>query len=115
MKTAGKTKDGRGKCEESIQIDRCFLFVVAFGNSVFFELWMLGIFKQPFSVYWALGISVIYLVALSSKYRKIRNLEKCFHSLGDKAEKADKENTEIKNKYENLKNEHENLKSEHET
>ena len=80
----------------------------------FFELWMLGIFKQPFSVYWALGISVIYLVALSSKYRKIRNLENCFHSLGDKAEKADKENTEIKNKYENLKNEHENLKSEHE-
>lgn len=77
----------------------------------FFVLWMLDIFKQPFSVHWALGISVIYLVALSFKYWKFKNLENCFHSF---SEKAEKENTEIKKKYENLKNEHENLKNEHE-
>ena len=77
----------------------------------FFALWMLGIFKQPFSVHWAFWLSVIYLIALSSKYWKFKNLEKCFHSFRDK---ADKENTKIKNKYENLKDEHENLKNEYE-
>ena len=77
----------------------------------FFVLWMLGIFKQPFSVYWAFGISVIYLVALSSKYWKFKNFEKCFHSFADK---ADKENTEIKNRYESLNDEHEKLINEHE-
>ncbi len=77
----------------------------------FFVLWMLGIFKQPFSVHWAFLFTIIYLIALSSKYWKVRNLEKCFYSLGDK---ADKENTEIKNKYENLKDEHEKLNNEYE-
>ena len=44
----------------------------------FFVLWMLGIFKQPFSVHWAFLLTIIYLIALSSKYWKVRNLENVF-------------------------------------